>query len=700
MNELRKDRRAPASLKVKYKSATVDEFIEQFGADVSRGGIFIKTKKPLDTGALLKFEFQLQGGAPVIHGVGRVAWRRSEDKARADLPAGMGIKFIKLDEQSRAVIDRIEGRHGASSRFDQTDFAELAPPLSSLPPSPAPSGAPPPSPPAPKRSGFSQPSRRASSPLGANEPPNDNPTFRPPPPAVGSIPPPVTDTFPPRGRSTPAPKGALGSFLPDPAPRKGSSSLRSTSRDTSEFLASAFSVGGAGHEVRSQARVQVERARRDPESVDLANELFGDLSEPKQVGSSLNPLASDAGGLGALKPASDPRPPSAAERTLSGKIPSMEELVNETSAPGAEAARGNGVPARPPSAASVRPAAAAAVPAPAAAGSPAKLSLALSNPPAAGSAAALGAPAQASGGRNVLGYVLGLVALVGLGLGAFYLLRGSGQAEPSAREEAQPPSAAATATPEPSAKPAEQPKPSAAAAGPVELAVTSEPRAAEVLLDGKSAGHTPATLTLSSSVPVELSVRSPGYATKTEKLSPAAGMGPKHVVLERLSYELIVTTTPPGAAVRVDDKSATSPAPLALGRVDGLVTVNVEKEGFQRATRTLRLEDFSEQSGVMRASVELTLAPLPSARKRPIAPIAAPDSPAPTPTGAQAAPPEPDEAPPVLQLKPQPAEDPPAAEAKPPEPKPEAAPTPAPTPAPPAAKADTPSSPEPPAPAP
>src|SRR4051812_15957949 len=118
MNDLRKDRRAPSSLKVKYKSATVDEFIEQFGSDISRGGIFIKTKKPLDTGALLKFEFQLASGAAVIHGVGRVAWRRAEERARTDLPAGMGIKFIKLDDQSRAVIERVEARHGMSSRFE------------------------------------------------------------------------------------------------------------------------------------------------------------------------------------------------------------------------------------------------------------------------------------------------------------------------------------------------------------------------------------------------------------------------------------------------------------------------------------------------------------------------------------------------------------------------------------------------------
>ena len=72
MTDLRKDKRAPASLKVKYKSGTVDEFVEQFGTDVSVGGIFIKTKKPIETGALLKLELQLSNASPVIHGVGLV----------------------------------------------------------------------------------------------------------------------------------------------------------------------------------------------------------------------------------------------------------------------------------------------------------------------------------------------------------------------------------------------------------------------------------------------------------------------------------------------------------------------------------------------------------------------------------------------------------------------------------------------------
>ncbi|MEI8257511.1 MAG: hypothetical protein WCJ30_17695 [Deltaproteobacteria bacterium] len=41
------------TLKAKYKSATIDEFIEQYAGDISRGGIFIKTPKPAANGTLL-----------------------------------------------------------------------------------------------------------------------------------------------------------------------------------------------------------------------------------------------------------------------------------------------------------------------------------------------------------------------------------------------------------------------------------------------------------------------------------------------------------------------------------------------------------------------------------------------------------------------------------------------------------------------
>src|SRR5690349_10215819 len=120
MADTRKDRRAPVSLKVRFKSATVDEFIEHYCKDVSRGGIFIKSSQPMAIGTLLKFQFQLKDESSLIKGVGRVVWTRSPEDAVADQPAGMGIKFIKMDNESRAIVDRIIESHGTDGgAFDE-----------------------------------------------------------------------------------------------------------------------------------------------------------------------------------------------------------------------------------------------------------------------------------------------------------------------------------------------------------------------------------------------------------------------------------------------------------------------------------------------------------------------------------------------------------------------------------------------------
>src|SRR5687768_4830874 len=99
-------KRATASLKVKYKSTTLGQFTQQFGLDVSHAGIFIKTKNALEPGALIRLELQLSDATPVIQGSGRVQWRRLPGP-EGSLPAGMGIEFIRLEPDSRALVDRI-----------------------------------------------------------------------------------------------------------------------------------------------------------------------------------------------------------------------------------------------------------------------------------------------------------------------------------------------------------------------------------------------------------------------------------------------------------------------------------------------------------------------------------------------------------------------------------------------------------------
>ena len=144
--DTRKDKRANVQLKVRYKSATVDEFIEQYSVDISRGGIFIKQKTPMPIGTLLKFEFQLKDESRLIHGVGRVVWRREEGGVE---PAGMGIKFIKMDPDSKALVERIiEARGDAPAAYEAgggeaTDAPPIIAPLaSSATPEPSASGRP------------------------------------------------------------------------------------------------------------------------------------------------------------------------------------------------------------------------------------------------------------------------------------------------------------------------------------------------------------------------------------------------------------------------------------------------------------------------------------------------------------------------------------------------------------------------------
>jgi uncharacterized protein (TIGR02266 family) len=104
---------------VRYKSATVDEFIENHAHDVSRGGIYIKTGNPFPPGTLLKFEIRLASDQAVIAGVGRVVWKRDSGQSNGEHPAGMGVKFIKIDDPSKSVIDKlVNTRADAGKSFE------------------------------------------------------------------------------------------------------------------------------------------------------------------------------------------------------------------------------------------------------------------------------------------------------------------------------------------------------------------------------------------------------------------------------------------------------------------------------------------------------------------------------------------------------------------------------------------------------
>ncbi|HET7826350.1 MAG TPA: TIGR02266 family protein [Anaeromyxobacter sp.] len=100
-NDKRTGERMPVGLAVRLSYGTVDEFIDCFAVNISRGGVFIRTREPMPVGTSLSLELKLQGGEVAIRGEGVVRW------IQAPPAAGMGIQFTDLDEPSLALVERM-----------------------------------------------------------------------------------------------------------------------------------------------------------------------------------------------------------------------------------------------------------------------------------------------------------------------------------------------------------------------------------------------------------------------------------------------------------------------------------------------------------------------------------------------------------------------------------------------------------------
>ena len=97
----------PITLRIKFKSASLNDFVARYGADVSAGGIFVRTKQPLAVGALLRFDFSLADGSPLMAGLGTVVWVREPDPSRVGSIPGMGLRFDQLAPESQQTHQQI-----------------------------------------------------------------------------------------------------------------------------------------------------------------------------------------------------------------------------------------------------------------------------------------------------------------------------------------------------------------------------------------------------------------------------------------------------------------------------------------------------------------------------------------------------------------------------------------------------------------
>ena len=91
-----------AELEVDIGVHSEANFYAGFSGDVSAGGIFVATYKPLPVGAKTTLSFVLPGGYHVVC-EGEVTWLR-DAMNEWDAPPGMGISFVNLSDEDGRMI--------------------------------------------------------------------------------------------------------------------------------------------------------------------------------------------------------------------------------------------------------------------------------------------------------------------------------------------------------------------------------------------------------------------------------------------------------------------------------------------------------------------------------------------------------------------------------------------------------------------
>jgi uncharacterized protein (TIGR02266 family) len=78
-----------------------DQFIQEYVTNISRSGVFIKTKQPLPVGTTVNLRFSvIMDGVESIEGEGEVV------RVETD-PPGMGVVFRKLSSYSQGLIEKL-----------------------------------------------------------------------------------------------------------------------------------------------------------------------------------------------------------------------------------------------------------------------------------------------------------------------------------------------------------------------------------------------------------------------------------------------------------------------------------------------------------------------------------------------------------------------------------------------------------------
>jgi type IV pilus assembly protein PilZ len=108
--ERRREARAPIELKVEYKR--LNTFFYDYTKNISKGGTFIKTEKPLDIGTIFLFKLMVPSRDTPLALRGEVRWVIKDGSPRppeipADHEPGMGIRFVYDGSDQRQALEEV-----------------------------------------------------------------------------------------------------------------------------------------------------------------------------------------------------------------------------------------------------------------------------------------------------------------------------------------------------------------------------------------------------------------------------------------------------------------------------------------------------------------------------------------------------------------------------------------------------------------
>ena len=95
---------------INHEFSSVDQFIAEYVTNISRSGVFIRTKAPLQVGTKVNLKFTvIMDELEQIEGIGEVV--RTQDE-----PSGMGVVFISLTNHSQDLIAKLITRRRIGER--------------------------------------------------------------------------------------------------------------------------------------------------------------------------------------------------------------------------------------------------------------------------------------------------------------------------------------------------------------------------------------------------------------------------------------------------------------------------------------------------------------------------------------------------------------------------------------------------------